>query len=67
MSHETDRTGSPQTLVCTKTRRIYQNRLKQYASDVEAFGTLLKIADGFPKELKAPVEKLSEAVRRSQK
>jgi len=31
MTHQTERKGSPQTLVCTKTRRSYQKRLRQYA------------------------------------
>jgi predicted 2-oxoglutarate/Fe(II)-dependent dioxygenase YbiX len=32
-THVTDRKGSPQTLVCTKTRASYERRLKQYEID----------------------------------
>jgi hypothetical protein len=34
MTHTTDRKGSPQTLVCTKTRRTYERRCAQYRGDL---------------------------------
>ncbi len=34
MTHETERTGSPQTLVCKKNRRTYELRCEQYRSDI---------------------------------
>ena len=40
MTHVTDRRGSPQTLVCTKTRRTYERRVEQYRRDVGHLRTL---------------------------
>jgi hypothetical protein len=42
MTHVTERKGSPQTLVCTKTRRHYRNRCAQYTRDVAAMILLTK-------------------------
>ncbi|MES2707237.1 MAG: 2OG-Fe(II) oxygenase [Verrucomicrobiota bacterium] len=44
MTHVTERKGSPQTLVCTKTRRRYELRLAQYQADLAAFATLSRTA-----------------------
>ena len=44
MTHETERVGSPQTLVCTKDRRSFHQRMKQYRDEIGAMTTLLKIA-----------------------
>ena len=44
MTHITGRKGSPQTLVCTKTRRRYERRLAQYQADLAAFTTLAQTA-----------------------
>jgi hypothetical protein len=65
MDTTTERTGSPQTLVCTKTRRIYQDCMKQYASDIESTNTLLKLEDHFPDEFSIFLDRAAEAVRRS--
>ena len=43
MTHVTARKGSPYTLVCTKTRRGYERRLKQYRSDLAAMAVLLRL------------------------
>ena len=40
MTHVTDRRGSPQTLVCTKTRRTYERRCEEYHHDVGHLRTL---------------------------
>ncbi len=40
MTHVTERIGSPQTLVCSKDRRTYQHRCKQYRSDIAALRSL---------------------------
>jgi len=40
MTHVTDRRGSPQTLVCTKTRRTYERRVEEYRRDVGHLRTL---------------------------
>ena len=44
MAHVTDRKGSPQTLVCTKDRRSYQRRCKEYCLDIAALGKLADLA-----------------------
>lgn len=42
MTHETERQGSPQTLVCIKTRRTFQNRMHLYKEEIQAMRELLK-------------------------
>jgi hypothetical protein len=44
MTHVTERKGSPQTLVCTKDRRSYQQRCDQYRKDIAALGHLAEQA-----------------------
>ena len=44
MTHVTERVGSPQTLVCTKDRRTYQARMKEYRSEIGAMRKLVKLA-----------------------
>jgi hypothetical protein len=43
MTHVTERKGSPQTLVCTKTRGAYERRSSQYRTDIAAMGALLAL------------------------
>ena len=43
--HETERKGSPYTLVCTKTRAGHQRRLAQYAEDVTHMRMLAETAE----------------------
>lgn len=65
MTHVTERKGSPQTLVCTKTRRTYQRRCKQYEADIRTFGELaatLEHASGDRQKLAA---RIAEAQRRA--
>jgi hypothetical protein len=45
MTHETERRGSPQTLVCTKTRRAYERQCAEHNTDVTAMAALLRIID----------------------
>ena len=45
-THVTERKGSPQTLVCTKTQASYERRLKQYEADKEFLAELESLADG---------------------
>lgn len=40
LTHETVRSGSPQTLVCTKTNKSYEARRKLFAEDVERLQAL---------------------------
>jgi len=44
MTHVTERTGSPQTLVCTKDRRSFAQRGRQYRGELAAMGALLEMA-----------------------
>ena len=43
MTHVTDRVGSPQTLVCTKDRRTFKARMKEYENEMAAMNTLVKL------------------------
>ena len=43
LTHVTELTGSPQTLVCTKTRRTYQRQCTQHAADCASMGILLRL------------------------
>ena len=44
MTHDTERKGSPQTLVCTKDRRSYHRRCDQYRKDIAALTSLAELA-----------------------
>ena len=44
MTHVTDRVGSPQTLVCTKDRRTFKARMKEYHDEIAAMNALVKLA-----------------------
>lgn len=53
MKHVTERTGSPHTLVCTKTRATYERACKQYRGDLAGMRRLLalpsaKVESGAP-------------------
>ena len=43
LTHTTERQGSPQTLVCTKTRRTYQRQCAQHQADCASMVTLLQV------------------------
>jgi len=40
MTHVTERTGSPQTLVCSKTRATYKRQCRQYNEDLASMAAL---------------------------
>jgi hypothetical protein len=44
LTHVTERKGSPQTLVCTKTNASYERRLKQYQVDQKVLAELQTLA-----------------------
>ena len=44
MAHITERVGSPQTLVCTKDRRTFDRRMKEYKNEIGAMRSLLRMA-----------------------
>ena len=48
MHHVTDRTGSPQTLVCRKTRESYRRQCRQHAEDIAAMRALQALAVAAP-------------------
>lgn len=66
MRHATDRSGSPQTLVCRKTRESYHRQCRQHAEDVAAMHALqaLRITapDADRARLAAAVERQPQAV-----
>jgi hypothetical protein len=61
MAHATERRGSPQTLVCTKTRRTYELQCAEHKADVMAMSTLLRVIDGVPGELATLASRMTVA------
>jgi hypothetical protein len=61
MTHVTERTGSPQTLVCTKNRRSHLERLKQYKEDIASMTVLASLADTSTRELAALAGRIQAA------
>ena len=55
MTHITDRAGSPQTLVCTKDRRTFGRRRKQYYDDVATMRMLVSLALKIGDDLISPL------------
>lgn len=58
MTHATLRTGSPQTLVCSKTRGTYVRQCRQYNEDLASMAALLPLireTDGEVKSLRARI------------
>lgn len=43
MTHATERKGSPQTLVCTKTRRTFERQCERYKKDIQLLTQLTKL------------------------
>lgn len=66
MSRQTERKGSPQTLICTKTRKHHQRRTKQYRDDVQCLGTLADLVEGVPK-VRDLLPRVREAIAGSKK
>jgi hypothetical protein len=61
MAHATERRGSPQTLVCTKTRRTYERQCAEHNADVMAMSTLLRVIDGARGELATLAARMADA------
>ena len=60
--HQTERRGSPFTLVCTKNRASHERRLVEYREDVAYMRSLIEsVPDGSASETKAALERLREA------
>ena len=66
MTHVTERVGSPQTLVCTKDRRTFEQRMKQYHDEIAAMRTLMKtapelgVADALCNRIQAAVKRAGQ-------
>jgi 2OG-Fe(II) oxygenase superfamily len=43
ITHVTERIGSPQTLVCTKTRATYERERRRHQTDLESMAVLLRV------------------------
>lgn len=64
MTHVTERKGSPQTLVCTKTRRSYQRQCEGHRADCAAMQTLLAVMRPVPASLAPLAARLAAAQER---
>jgi hypothetical protein len=59
MTHVTERTGSPQTLVCSKTRATYERQCHRYKEDIASMAVLCPLIgeiDGDVQTLRARLE-----------
>jgi hypothetical protein len=61
MTHVTDRQGSPQTLVCTKDRRSYRARCRQYRQDIAALASLDELAKKWRVESRDILQRIAAA------
>jgi hypothetical protein len=64
MTHVTERTGRPQTLVCTKTRATYERACRQYTSDLADMRRLLDLPPTAAKTHAALAARLRKALAR---
>ena len=62
MTHQTERRGSPYTLVCTKTRRHHQQRVKQYRNDVRCLKNLVDLVGTRPGKLRELITRVRGAI-----
>jgi hypothetical protein len=67
MTHETERRGSPQTLVCNKTRRTFERQCEQHREDCASMKTLLAVMRPVPDGLAAVAKRLNGAKDRKPK
>ena len=63
MTHETEREGSPQTLVCTKTLRTFERHCNRHKADVAAMSALLKLPYGATSEAARLAARMSNSGR----
>jgi hypothetical protein len=59
------RKGSPQTLVCTKTRHSYEQKCAAYREDIAALGVLADLVGRPPKALAGQVKRIAAALERA--
>ena len=62
MTHKTERTGSPYTLVCKKTRKHFNRRKKQYRVDIDNMKHLLK---HLPRGTQSTQQEIQAAIERA--
>lgn len=65
MTHLTERKGSPQTLICNKTRRSYERRRKSYRQDVRALAALARLVKKASGEFAARCARIADARERA--
>ena len=65
MTHVTERIGSPQTLVCIKTRRNYSRRCAEYQLDIAALTALAKLIQDPMSECAAHCARITAARERA--
>ncbi len=66
MTYVTNTNGSPQTLVCTKTRRKYQRQCKQYQADIHSFSKLTEALPRSPNTCAALASRIAKAQSRAE-
>ena len=62
---ETERRGRPYTLVCVKTRRAFERRLRQYGDDIVEMRRLAQTVEAVPGSADT-AKALQDAIARSQ-
>ena len=67
ISCQTDRSGSPHSLVCTKNRHSFEKHCEQYAQDIESFKKLLEVAENLPNGTKELALKVQASIQRASK
>jgi 2OG-Fe(II) oxygenase superfamily len=67
MTHVTERKGSPQTLICTKTRRTYQRQCERYRADISSLSELAKMPPRSSDARTALTLRMTAALRRAEK
>jgi hypothetical protein len=65
MTHVTERRGSPQTLVCTKTLRSFQARCEQHAKDIVALAQLAGLVAAEAEAFAIERDRIAAASRRT--
>ncbi|MPZ16978.1 MAG: hypothetical protein GEV06_03540 [Luteitalea sp.] len=65
MTHVTERQGSPQTLVCRKTRRAYERQCEQHEADRASMSSLLRLMRHPRGELAALAARMTAARERT--
>ena len=66
MTHKTERRGSPQTLICKKTRRLHAERVKQYKNDVECLKVLVDLYGKPRRKPESVLARMHDAIRHSE-